>query len=79
MRIFDIVISLIGILVLAPIFVIITLFVWLDTRLPFFLQERVGLNKKPFLLIKFRTMKKNTPSVGTHLMDNSAITKLDFF
>jgi len=79
MRIFDIVISLSGILFLTPIFVIITLLIWLDTKLPFFLQERVGLNKKPFLLIKFRTMKKNTPSVGTHLMDNSAITKTGNF
>lgn len=79
MRIFDIVISLGGILFLAPVFVIITLLIWIDTRLPFFLQERVGLNKKPFFLIKFRTMKKNTPSVGTHLMDNSAITKTGNF
>tara|TARA_B100000900_G_C20413739_1_gene647977 strand:- start:266 stop:823 length:558 start_codon:yes stop_codon:yes gene_type:complete len=36
---------------------------------PFFFQERVGLNKKPFILIKFRTMHPNTKSVASHLVD----------
>ena len=37
----------------------------------FFLQDRLGENKKIFKIIKLRTMKKNTPNEGTHLIDDS--------
>lgn len=41
---------------------------------PLFIQKRVGYNEKIFLLVKFRTMKINTKSVATHLLDSSMIT-----
>lgn len=59
--------------------VIIFIFGLFDTGSPLFLQKRVGKNLKPFTLIKFRTMSKNTRSVGTHMVDSASITKLGNF
>ena len=50
-----------------------------DTGSPIFLQTRVGRHQQPFTLIKFRTMKKDTASVGTHLASISSVTKLGGF
>lgn len=50
-----------------------------DTGSPIFVQTRVGKNKKPFKLIKFRTMSVNTQSVASHLASTSSITKLGVF
>ena len=75
-RLFDICLSLIGLIIFFPIIFLICILGWFDTGSPFFIQKRVGLNKKPFFLIKFRTMKINTSSVGTHLVDESKITLL---
>lgn len=66
MRFFDILISIFGLIFLAPVIFLITIICALDTGSPFFYQKRVGLNKKPFFLIKFRTMKIGTPSLPTH-------------
>ena len=52
---------------------------WWDTRSPLFLQERVGRWKRPFVLVKFRTMRPDTASVATHLVDASATTSLGRF
>ena len=63
------------------IFVSITthlIIVWIEIS-PFFLQQRIGLNKKTFTLIKFRTMFRNTKSVGTHLAKKSSVTKTGFY
>jgi O-antigen biosynthesis protein WbqP len=51
----------------------------LDTGAPIFRQQRVGRNKKSFILVKFRTMKKNTASVASHLANASAITPFGHF
>ncbi len=50
-----------------------------DTGSPVFVQTRVGRNKKPFKLIKFRTMSIETKSVASHLASNASITKLGTF
>ena len=78
-RWFDIFLSLTGLIVGAPILVILWLLGWLDTRDPLFRQERVGRYKKPFILLKFRTMRPGTASVATHLADASAVTPLGGF
>lgn len=58
---------------LTPIFLMVMLFILLDDGFPvFFTQKRVGINYSFFKLYKFRTMKKNTPNVATHLLDNPA-------
>jgi lipopolysaccharide/colanic/teichoic acid biosynthesis glycosyltransferase len=79
MRFFDFIFSLVGLVILSPILVIILLFGWWDTGSPLFFQTRVGKNQKPFTLVKFRTMKINTPSVASHLTHQSAITKFGAF
>jgi O-antigen biosynthesis protein WbqP len=56
---------------LIPVFLIVMLSILLDDGFPvFFTQKRVGINYSFFKLYKFRTMKKNTPNVATHLLDN---------
>ena len=51
----------------------------LDTGFPLFFQSRVGKEQRPFTLIKFRTMALHTDSVGTHMVNKSAITKFGKF
>ena len=59
-RIFDIVLSSVGLLLLSPLWIIITLLIYLETGRPiFFIQERVGKGGKPLKLIKFRSMLKD--------------------
>jgi len=50
-----------------------------DTGSPIFRQQRVGRNQKPFTLVKFRTMKKDTASVASHLASANAITPFGHF
>lgn len=75
LRIMDFIFSLIGLLAGLPILFLLTLIGLLDTGSPLFRQERVGKNKEPFILVKFRTMKKDTASVASHLASASSITK----
>jgi O-antigen biosynthesis protein WbqP len=78
-RIFDVVLSLFGLMVMTPILGLLCLLGWLDTGAPLFRQERVGRNQESFILVKFRTMQPNTASVATHLADASAVTRLGRF
>ncbi|WP_371231527.1 sugar transferase [Pseudomonas sp. QE6] len=78
-RFFDFVFSLLGLIVGSPILLVIYVLGLLDTGSPVFIQERVGRAKKPFTLIKFRTMKVDTASVASHLASASSITKLGGF
>lgn len=64
-RLFDIIFSLIGIILLLPIFLIIALLIALTDGLPvFYIQIRVGKNNKDFKLFKFRTMYKDAEKKG---------------
>ena len=78
-RIFDVVFSFLGLTFGFPILVILYLIGLFDTGSPLFLQQRVGRNKKSFTLVKFRTMRKDTASVASHLASASAITKFGHF
>ncbi len=78
-RLFDVVLSLAGLVVSAPVFLLLFVLVWFDAKSPLFRQERVGRHQKPFTLVKFRTMRPDTASVATHLADISAVTKLGHF
>lgn len=78
-RIIDFIAAFFGLLFLWPILVIVTIIGMFDTGSPIFIQERVGRNKKPFKLIKFRTMSVETKSVASHLANNASITKLGNF
>ena len=74
-RLFDVFFSLLGIILLSPVFIILIIAGYLDSRSPIFLQERMGKNKKPFRLYKFRSMHINTKSIATHLVNHSNVTK----
>ena len=78
-RIFDILFSSFGLLVLSPIILLLLIIGLFDTGSPLFRQERVGVNQKPFNLLKFRSMHVNTQAVATHLVRVSAITKWGSF
>ncbi len=71
-RFLDIVLSACGILVLAPVFALLALAIKADDPGPvFFRQKRVGIHKKHFWIMKFRTMKMDAPrDVPTHLLEN---------
>ena len=71
-RLFDILLALIGMIVLFPIFIILVLAIKIDSRGPvLFKQKRVGMNKRHFYILKFRTMKIDTPKdTPTHLLSN---------
>ena len=58
--------------ILFPIFLIVAFSILLEDGSPiFFKQKRVGVNYTFFNIYKFRSMKKNTPNVATHLLENS--------
>jgi O-antigen biosynthesis protein WbqP len=58
---------------LAPVFIIVALFISVEDGFPiFFKQKRVGVNYTFFNIYKFRSMKKDTPNVATHLLENPA-------
>ena len=78
-RITDFIAAFFGLLLLWPVLLIVTIVGFFDTGSPIFVQERVGRNKKPFKLIKFRTMPVETKSVASHLASNVSITKLGAF
>jgi O-antigen biosynthesis protein WbqP len=78
-RVFDVVLSLLGLVIGAPILALLWVLGWLDTGAPLFRQERVGRHQRLFTLVKFRTMQPDTVSVATHLADASAVTKLGRF
>lgn len=78
-RFFDILFSLIGLLLLSPVLLLMYVAGILDTGSPLFSQERVGADKKPFRLLKFRSMHIDTQSAPTHLVQLSSITKWGSF
>lgn len=71
-RILDVVLSLCGLIVLSPLYVLISLAIIIDDPGPvFFTQKRVGKNKRFFRLHKFRSMKMSTPQdIPTHMLSN---------
>lgn len=78
-RFFDFSFSLLGLLFGFPVLVLLWVIGFFDTGSPLFRQERVGRHKKPFTLVKFRTMKKGTASVASHLASANAITPFGRF
>lgn len=82
-RTLDIVLSFLGMLVLSPFFLLLVLAIKLDSKGPvLFKQKRIGLHKKHFYILKFRTMRIDTPKdTPTHLLENPEqwITKVGKF
>lgn len=78
-RLLDFIFALLGLVFGFPVLLVIYIIGLFDTGSPLFLQERVGRHKKPFTLVKFRTMKVDTASVASHLASTASITKLGGF
>ena len=78
-RLIDVLASLFGLLLGAPLLAILWILGWFDTRAPLFRQERVGRHQKPFVLVKFRTMRLDTASVPTHQADTTDVTSFGKF
>ncbi|TMP36653.1 sugar transferase [Pseudoalteromonas rubra] len=78
-RFLDFLFAFLGLVFAFPFLVILFLVGLFDTGSPIFTQERVGRNKKPFILVKFRTMKVDTASVASHLASTASITPFGGF
>jgi O-antigen biosynthesis protein WbqP len=82
-RLTDIILSFLGLTILSPIFLILIIAIKIESKGPvLFKQKRVGINKKHFNILKFRTMRIDTPKdTPTHLLENPEqyITKMGKF
>lgn len=68
-RIFNLILSLLGIILLLPLCTIVAIAVKLTSKGPVIhWSKRIGVNNKTYMMPKFRTMKINTPQVATHLL-----------
>lgn len=74
-RLFDIVFSALGLLILSPAFLVISFLMWRQHNGPiFFRQERIGYKARPFTIFKFRTMSKVFEQEGPRLVAHSDIS-----
>lgn len=79
-RIIDFVLSLLGLIVLTPIFIIVLfLLLYYNNGKPFFFQARPGKNEKIFNIIKFKTMNDKTDQNGELLSVDKRVTKIGLF
>ena len=82
-RLIDIVLSVLGIIILSPVLLILAIAIKVDSPGPvLFKQKRVGIHKTHFNILKFRTMRIDTPKdIPTHLLEDPDqwITKLGAF
>lgn len=79
-RVFDFVIALGALIVLFPIFIIVTIGLYFANQgKPFFFQERPGLNEKIFRIVKFKTMNDKTDTQGNLLPDAERLTRIGTF
>lgn len=82
-RVIDFILALIGLIILAPVFLVLIIAIKFDSRGPvLFKQKRVGIHKTHFNMLKFRTMRIDTPKdKPTHLLENPEqyITKMGRF
>jgi lipopolysaccharide/colanic/teichoic acid biosynthesis glycosyltransferase len=78
-RLLDFLLAFFGLLATFPILIVVTIISYFDTGSPIFIQQRMGKNKRPFKLIKLRTMAVETKSVASHLASAASITKLGGF
>ncbi|MBV7440772.1 sugar transferase [Weeksellaceae bacterium TAE3-ERU29] len=79
-RFLDFTLSLIGLIVLSPIFIIITILLFFSNNgKPFFFQKRPGLHEKIFSIIKFKTMNDKKDAQGNLLSDKERLTKVGSF
>lgn len=67
------IIALFFLLIFSPIFLLLSILIFIEDGTPiFFKQKRVGVDYSYFWIYKFRSMKKTTPNVATHLLGDPA-------
>ena len=72
-RTMDIVRSLVGLILLSPLFLLVAILIKLDSKGPIiFKQIRIGKNSKPFYIYKFRSMKIDAPNLSTEEFINAS-------
>jgi O-antigen biosynthesis protein WbqP len=71
-RFIDIILSFLGLVILSPVFLILIIMIKLDSKGPvLFKQKRIGIHKTHFYILKFRSMRIDTPKdMPTHLLEN---------
>ncbi|WP_066375082.1 sugar transferase [Anabaena sp. CA = ATCC 33047] len=78
-RVFDIVFSLLVLILFSPVYLILALLIALSSKGPiFYVQERIGKNYKPFYCIKFRTMVNNADEILVEMMETSPQLRQEF-
>ena len=75
LRIYDLFLSISMLIIFSPLLIIVFLICLIETGNPLFIQLRVGKNQNSFKLIKFRTMRMNTPSLASHLVNKNSVTR----
>lgn len=73
-RLFDILLALSGLTLGAPLLLLLWILGFRAIGSPLFWQTRIGRHRRPFTLVKFRTMRPGTASVASHLVDAAAVT-----
>lgn len=79
LRFLDLSLALAGMVLTAPVILLIFIIGVFDTGSPIFTQRRVGYRMKPFVLVKFRTMAVDTASVASHLASSASVTRVGIF
>ena len=71
-RFLDILLSLLALIIASPLFLILSVWIKLDSKGPvFFRQKRIGIHRTTFEILKFRSMRTDTPrDMATHLLNN---------
>lgn len=79
-RFFDVVMALLGIVMLLPIYVLLTIFLYISNKgTPFYFQKRPGKNEKIFYIVKFKTMNDKKDAHGKLLPDHERLTSFGHF
>ena len=73
-RTLDVILSALGLMILSPLLLLLYIAGYCDTGVPLLFQTRVGIDRKPFTLVKFRSMHTNTDHVASHLVNPIKIT-----
>lgn len=74
-RLLDIALSIVGLFFSAPLCAFILIVCFVETGSPIFVQTRVGRNRRPFSLVKFRTMQMGSPNTASHLISTTNVTR----
>ncbi|QGX41341.1 sugar transferase [Permianibacter aggregans] len=79
LRVLDFLIAVVALIFSMPLLILVWFAGLWDTGAPLFFQRRVGRHQKPFTLVKFRTMRRDTPDMASHLASAGMVTRWGAF